>query len=66
MAPPPILSLALPSETGRVLSIQSHTVQVLFLCFTLFAFFSSSSKPSVWLLRKLKENENDELMKINL
>lgn len=26
---PPILSLALPSETGRVLSIQSHTVQVL-------------------------------------
>lgn len=29
MAAPPILSLALPSETGRVLSIQSHTVQVL-------------------------------------
>ena len=28
MAAPPILSLALPSETGRVLSIQSHTVQV--------------------------------------
>ncbi|CAK9150642.1 unnamed protein product [Ilex paraguariensis] len=27
MATPPILSLALPSETGRVLSIQSHTVQ---------------------------------------
>ncbi|GMH04346.1 hypothetical protein Nepgr_006185 [Nepenthes gracilis] len=27
MVPPPILSLALPSETGRVLSIQSHTVQ---------------------------------------
>ncbi|WKA03644.1 hypothetical protein VitviT2T_021744 [Vitis vinifera] len=27
MAAPPILSLALPSETGRVLSIQSHTVQ---------------------------------------
>ncbi|OVA14537.1 Pyridoxal phosphate (active vitamin B6) biosynthesis [Macleaya cordata] len=27
MAPPPILSLALPSGTGRVLSIQSHTVQ---------------------------------------
>ncbi|KAK6913570.1 Pyridoxamine kinase/Phosphomethylpyrimidine kinase [Dillenia turbinata] len=27
MAPPPILSLALPSEIGRVLSIQSHTVQ---------------------------------------
>ncbi|XP_010062232.2 pyridoxal kinase [Eucalyptus grandis] len=26
-AAPPILSLALPSETGRVLSIQSHTVQ---------------------------------------
>lgn len=25
--PPPILSIALPSETGRVLSIQSHTVQ---------------------------------------
>ncbi|PON77434.1 Pyridoxal phosphate (active vitamin B6) biosynthesis, pyridoxal kinase [Parasponia andersonii] len=25
---PPILSLALPSETGRVLSIQSHTVQL--------------------------------------
>ncbi|KAJ3692382.1 hypothetical protein LUZ60_012732 [Juncus effusus] len=24
---PPVLSLALPSETGRVLSIQSHTVQ---------------------------------------
>jgi hypothetical protein len=31
---PPILSLALPSETGRVLSIQSHTVQVFvfYLC----------------------------------
>lgn len=28
MVPPPILALALPSETGRVLSIQSHTVQV--------------------------------------
>nr|GMC67868.1 pyridoxal kinase isoform X1 [Ipomoea batatas] len=28
MARPPVLSLALPSETGRVLSIQSHTVQV--------------------------------------
>lgn len=28
---PPILSMALPSETGRVLSIQSHTVQVLFV-----------------------------------
>ncbi|PKA54125.1 Pyridoxal kinase [Apostasia shenzhenica] len=27
MALPPILSLALPSQTGRVLSIQSHTVQ---------------------------------------
>ncbi|XP_034672930.1 pyridoxal kinase isoform X4 [Vitis riparia] len=27
MTAPPILSLALPSETGRVLSIQSHTVQ---------------------------------------
>ncbi|XWS30794.1 hypothetical protein CRYUN_Cryun23aG0020400 [Craigia yunnanensis] len=27
MARPPILSLALPSGTGRVLSIQSHTVQ---------------------------------------
>ncbi|XP_064991290.1 pyridoxal kinase isoform X2 [Musa acuminata AAA Group] len=27
MTPPPILSLVLPSETGRVLSIQSHTVQ---------------------------------------
>ncbi|XP_031110320.1 pyridoxal kinase [Ipomoea triloba] len=27
MALPPVLSLALPSETGRVLSIQSHTVQ---------------------------------------
>lgn len=27
----PVLSLALPSETGRVLSIQSHTVQVLSL-----------------------------------
>ncbi|XP_021296496.1 pyridoxal kinase isoform X1 [Herrania umbratica] len=27
MASPPILSLALPSDTGRVLSIQSHTVQ---------------------------------------
>ncbi|CAI9294576.1 unnamed protein product [Lactuca saligna] len=26
---PPILSLALPSETGRVLSIQSHTVQII-------------------------------------
>lgn len=29
MAQPPILSNALPSETGRVLSIQSHTVQVI-------------------------------------
>ncbi|MQL90949.1 hypothetical protein Taro_023559 [Colocasia esculenta] len=29
MAQPPVLSVALPSETGRVLSIQSHTVQVL-------------------------------------
>ena len=28
MALPPILSVALPSDTGRVLSIQSHTVQV--------------------------------------
>jgi hypothetical protein len=28
MARPPILSVALPSDTGRVLSIQSHTVQV--------------------------------------
>ena len=28
---PPILLLALPSETGRVLSIQSHTVQVIAL-----------------------------------
>ncbi|XP_042023125.1 pyridoxal kinase-like, partial [Salvia splendens] len=27
VAPPPVLALALPSETGRVLSIQSHTVQ---------------------------------------
>ncbi|XP_021755035.1 pyridoxal kinase-like isoform X2 [Chenopodium quinoa] len=27
MAQPPILSIALPSETGRVLSIQSHTIQ---------------------------------------
>ncbi|KAI5684353.1 hypothetical protein M9H77_05581 [Catharanthus roseus] len=27
MGPPPVLSLVLPSETGRVLSIQSHTVQ---------------------------------------
>ncbi|KAH6754938.1 pfkB-like carbohydrate kinase family protein [Perilla frutescens var. hirtella] len=27
MAPPPVLALALPSDTGRVLSIQSHTVQ---------------------------------------
>ncbi|RAL46621.1 unnamed protein product [Cuscuta campestris] len=27
MALPPLLSLAIPSETGRVLSIQSHTVQ---------------------------------------
>ncbi|KAK6798232.1 hypothetical protein RDI58_005934 [Solanum bulbocastanum] len=27
MAPPPILALAIPSDTGRVLSIQSHTVQ---------------------------------------
>lgn len=29
--PPPILSLELPSDTGRVLSLQSHTVQVVFL-----------------------------------
>jgi hypothetical protein len=28
MARPPILSVALPTDTGRVLSIQSHTVQV--------------------------------------
>ena len=35
MARPPILSLALPSETGRVLSIQSHTVQVSPLVFSL-------------------------------
>jgi hypothetical protein len=28
MARPPILSVVLPSDTGRVLSIQSHTVQV--------------------------------------
>uniref|UniRef100_A0A3Q7FCQ7 Uncharacterized protein n=1 Tax=Solanum lycopersicum TaxID=4081 RepID=A0A3Q7FCQ7_SOLLC len=28
MARPPILALAIPSDTGRVLSIQSHTVQV--------------------------------------
>lgn len=34
---PPILSLVLPSETGRVLSIQSHTVQV-FIFFLLFQF----------------------------
>ncbi|CAA7055675.1 unnamed protein product [Microthlaspi erraticum] len=27
MTTPPVLSLALPSDTGRVLSIQSHTVQ---------------------------------------
>ncbi|XP_051114930.1 pyridoxal kinase-like isoform X2 [Andrographis paniculata] len=27
MAPQPILAVALPSETGRVISIQSHTVQ---------------------------------------
>ncbi|NP_001274873.1 pyridoxal kinase-like [Solanum tuberosum] len=27
MAQPPILALAIPSDTGRVLSIQSHTVQ---------------------------------------
>jgi pyridoxine kinase len=27
MARPPVLSVALPSDTGRVLSIQSHTVQ---------------------------------------
>ncbi|WMV16913.1 hypothetical protein MTR67_010298 [Solanum verrucosum] len=28
MAQPPILALAIPSDTGRVLSIQSHTVQL--------------------------------------
>ncbi|KAL0554433.1 hypothetical protein IC582_008354 [Cucumis melo] len=28
---PPILSLALPSATGRVLCIQSHTFQALFV-----------------------------------
>ncbi|MCH98077.1 pyridoxal kinase-like, partial [Trifolium medium] len=33
---PPILSLALPSETGRVLSIQSHTVQLEFKPYTSF------------------------------
>jgi hypothetical protein len=37
---PPVLSLALPSETGRVLSIQSHTVQVLCkILFRLISFF---------------------------
>lgn len=33
---PPVLSLVLPSETGRVLSIQSHTVQVLAIPFADF------------------------------
>lgn len=39
---PPILSLALPSGTGRVLSLQSHTVQVLF-----------SSKKKIFLSREI-------------
>lgn len=45
---PPILSLVLPSETGRVLSIQSHTVQV-------FHFFLSL------ILDCLEEYENINL-----
>lgn len=36
---PPILSLALPSATGRVLSIQSHTVQVFFSLFHLICLY---------------------------
>lgn len=47
MGPPPVLSLVLPSETGRVLSIQSHTVQVLF-CF------------EVWTLTLNVEQTNTE------
>lgn len=43
MAPPPVLALALPSETGRVLSIQSHTVQVSFYKYN-FHFISIISK----------------------
>ncbi|URD73999.1 Phosphomethylpyrimidine kinase [Musa troglodytarum] len=39
MSPPPILSLALPSDTGRVLSIQSHTVHVSFHPFFASSFF---------------------------
>jgi hypothetical protein len=47
---PPVLSLALPSETGRVLSIQSHTVQVLLF---LFIYKILDVSPSVWLPRNL-------------
>ena len=62
MAAPPILSLALPSETGRVLSIQSHTVQVLDL--PLIGFPESQSKSGIssftvpcWEERKKMINE---------
>lgn len=37
---PPILSLALSSETGRVLSIQSHTVQVF------LGYFNAARSPN--------------------
>lgn len=36
---PPILSLALPSATGRVLSIQSHTVQVCSIVYEGYGWF---------------------------
>lgn len=42
MARPPILSVALPSDTGRVLSIQSHTVQVQPLLARLLVFLWDS------------------------
>ncbi|WRX21306.1 Pyridoxamine kinase/Phosphomethylpyrimidine kinase - like 2 [Theobroma cacao] len=44
MASPPILSLALPSDTGRVLSIQSHTVQRSGRCLSSNLSYSTSER----------------------
>lgn len=41
MVRPPILSQALPLKTGRVLSTQSHTVQVLWNIFSAVSLFCS-------------------------
>ncbi|CAN1351577.1 Pyridoxal kinase [Linum perenne] len=50
---PPILSLALPSVTGRVLSIQSHTVQFPLFCRDMLVtnqqFFLSSYWDTTWI-----------------